>query len=206
MLPNWYFRAQKVAYRLLTPQVGAPAGIVVDWFIMLLVATNVVTVMLETVDVLAAEFGPFFWRFEVISVVVFTVEYVGRIWSAVEERAYQRILTGRLNFASRFPLVIDLLAILPCYLMLLGLGIDLRFLRPVRLFRFLRLLKLARYSESMRAFGRVFREKTADLLLALFANLLLLILAASTMYHIEHPPNRRRSCRSPRRSSGGSSR
>ena len=187
MFVRLYLKARRVAYLLLTPQVGGPAGIFVDWFIMLLIALNVAAVMLETVEPLADAYGTFFWWFEIFSVTIFTIEYVGRIWSAVEFKAYQGIISGRVRFASKFLLIIDLLAILPFYLMFFGVGIDLRFLRAVRLLRFLRLLKLARYSESMRAFGYVFYKKKEDLVLVVFINLILLILASSTMYFIENP-------------------
>lgn len=187
MPPASYYETRGFIHRLLTPQIGGPAGIFVDWFIIVLIAANVIAVMLETVDPIFEAFPTFFWWFEVVSVAVFTIEYLGRVWTAVEFDEYQGIISGRVRFASRFLLVIDLLAILPFYLTVFGVGIDLRFLRAIRLVRFLRLLKLARYSRSMLVFVVVFRNKKEDLVLAFFVNMLLLILASSMMYYIEHP-------------------
>lgn len=90
-----------------------------------------------------------------------------------------------MRFASRFLLIIDLLAILPFYLAAVGLGADLRFLRALRLIRLLRLLKLARYSESLAALSVVLRNKKPDLVIAVFANLILLTVASSAMYFAE---------------------
>lgn len=127
-----------------------------------------------------------FRAFEVFSVAVFTVEYVGRSWSAVAAPGYEGPITGPLAFASRPLLIVDLLAILPSSLGALGVGADLRFLRALRLIRLLRLFKLARYSESMQAFAIVLRKKKPDLVITLFANVLLLIVASSVVYYVEH--------------------
>lgn len=187
MLPGWYFKLRRGTHLLLTPQVGGPAGWVIDWFIMILIAINVAAVMLETVDPLSAAYGAHFYWFEVFSVAVFTVEYVGRVWTSVEFDKYDGIISGRLYFMSRFLLIIDFLAILPFYLMMFGVGVDLRFLRAIRLVRFIRLLKLARYSTSLQALGIVLRKKKPDLILVVFVNVILLVVASSIMYFIENP-------------------
>jgi voltage-gated potassium channel len=161
---------------------------------MTLIAVNVAAVILETVDPLHARYDRLFRLIEVGSVTVFSVEYIARIWSGVEARWDETDVTtlsigerlrDRLRIISRPLLLIDLLAILPFYLSALGLGIDLRVLRSLRLIRFLRLLKLVRYSQSMRAFGHAFRRKKDQLIVALTANGLLLLIASSLMYFIE---------------------
>ena len=187
MIGRRYRAARLWTWNLFTPSRGDRLGYWTDWFIMALIAANVTAVILETVDALAAAFGPQFFYFEVFSVAVFTVEYVGRVWAAVEHDEYRGLITGRLRFASRPLLIVDFLAILPFYLTAAGVGIDLRFLRALRLIRLFRLLKLARYSEAIRSFAAVFERKKERLLLAVFANGLLLVLASSTIYYIEHP-------------------
>ncbi len=174
-------------YELFAPRRGGGAGRVVDWAILLLIAVNVLAVMLETVDPILERFGGFFHVLELVSVAVFTVEYVARIWSAVEEEGYERPITGRLRYASRFLVVIDLLAILPFYLTALGVGVDLRFLRALRLVRLFRLIKLARYSDALERFVEVLRERREKLVIAASANLMLLVVASSAMYIVEHP-------------------
>jgi voltage-gated potassium channel len=78
--------------------------------------------------------------------------------------------------------LIDLLAILPFYLTL-SLSVDLRFLRVVRL---LRIFKLTRYSSAMTVLLSVLREESSSLFAALFVLLVLLMLASSGIYLIEH--------------------
>lgn len=180
-----YRVARSRTYQLFTPDLGGRIGHLTDWFILLLIVANVSAVILETVDSLSASYGWFFYRFELFSVAVFTAEYVGRVWAAVENEDYDHPLWGRLRFSTRPLLVVDLLAIVPFYLLALGVFLDLRFLRALRLIRLLRLLKLARYSDSIRAFGKVLETKKPDLVIALFANGLLLVLASSVMYYVE---------------------
>lgn len=169
---------------LFTPQRGGALGYFVDWFIMLLIAANVVAVALETVDPLYAEYESFFYWFEVVSVAIFSIEYVGRLWACTAREAHSHSIFGRLDFAKRPMILIDLLAILPFFLGPL-LPADLRFLRALRLFRFFRLFKLARYSESMLAFSHVLHRKKADLVVAFSVTLILLIVTSSLMYFVE---------------------
>jgi len=154
-----------------------------DVFIMSLIAVNVVVVMLATVEALYTAYDTFFVTFEIVSVAIFTVEYAGRIWSCTIDEDYRDPVFGRVRFAGRPFLVIDLLAILPFFLG--GFIVDLRFLRSLRLLRFFRLLKLARYSESMRRFGHVLHEKREDLTIALAATTILLLVSSSMMYFAE---------------------
>ena len=183
---------RKQTYFLFSPDEGDKWGTRVDWFIMLLIAVNVTAVILQTVDSIAATYELQFQYFEIFSVSVFTIEYLARVWSEVEgiweDNANKTItdhIRTRIYVLTRPLLIIDLVAILPFYLSAAGLGIDLRFLRALRLIRFLRLFKLVRYSESMRAFALAFNKKKGQLIVALTANGLLLIIASSVMYFIE---------------------
>lgn len=149
-----------------------------------LIVANVFATVVGTVDVVSSRFGPALRGFQLFSVAVFTVEYLARLWAAVEFDRYESALFGRIRYASRPLLIVDLLAILPFYVTL-GIGTDLRFLRALRLIRVLRVVKIARYSESLRRFSIVFRNKKPDLAIALFGNSLLLVVASSLMYVVE---------------------
>lgn len=181
-----YATSRKRTFGLLTANRGGPLGVAIDWFIMGLITVNVTAVMVQTVDPIGEAYSGFFRWFEAFSVTIFTIEYFGRVWSAIENPDYREPVSGRIRFAGRPLLLIDLVAILPFYLTGLGIASDLRFVRALRLVRLLRIIKLARYSESLQAFGTVLREKKPDLVIALFVNLLLLVVASSIMYHIEH--------------------
>lgn len=66
-------------YELFEPRLGGRAGRLVDWTVLVLIAVNVIAVMLETVDPIFERFAEVFHWLEVVSVAIFTVEYVGRI-------------------------------------------------------------------------------------------------------------------------------
>ena len=174
-------------YELFEPRLGGRAGRWVDWTILILIAVNLTAVMLETVDPVFERFADAFHWLEVVSVIIFTVEYLARIWSAVEAAEYSAPIRGRVRFALKLLVLIDLLAILPFYLAALGIGLDLRFLRALRLLRLFRMLKLARYSDAMEKFVEVLKDRREKLVIAFTANLVLLMVSSSAMYLVEHP-------------------
>lgn len=78
------------------------------------------------------------------------------------------------------------MAIIPFYLEItIGAFIDLRFVRIFRLFRLFRVLKLGRYSSSIKVLGLVFKEKLADLIIAISIVFILIILSASILFYVE---------------------
>ena len=159
-----------------------------DIFIVALIALNVIALIVATVPGLSP-YSRVFRVFELASVIIFSVEYVLRIWSCTESAEHKHPIKGRIRFSLRGMMVIDLLAILPFYVALLvpaAAVVDLRFLRAVRLMRVFRLFKLGRYSSALRTLGRVFRSKKEELGVAIFAVLVLLILASSLMYFAEN--------------------
>ncbi|GAB7010452.1 ion transporter [Halorubrum trueperi] len=176
---------RKQVYRIFAPRKGGKLGYYTDWFIMLLIIANVSAVILSTVDTIYEPYAQMFQSFEIFSVAVFTIEYVSRVWSAVEADEYTGAISGRLRFASRPLLIVDLLAIAPFYIAVTGIGVDLRFLRALRLIRLFRLLKLARYSTAIQTFGWVLKDRKEKLVIAVFANGLLLVVSSSVMYFIE---------------------
>jgi voltage-gated potassium channel len=160
-----------------------PAGRVVNAFIILLIVLNAIAFAAETVDHLADRYGSYFDAFNVFSVAVFTIEYVLRIWSAVDIPMLSRMQPwkARLRFALRPIMLVDLMAVLPFYLHFL-IPIDLRVLRVLRLFR---LLKLVRYSPALQTLGRVIADEYRALLGALLVMLVLLLFSSAVIYFLE---------------------
>jgi voltage-gated potassium channel len=156
-----------------------------DVFLITLIILNVVAVFLETVQSLYVRYSSVFHAFDVFSVAVFTIEYLLRIWTCTLNPNYQRPVLGRIKFILTPLALIDLFAFLPFYLPLL-LPFDLRFLRTFRLVRILRVLKIGRYSESLRLFGRVLNSRKAELLTSVFVIFILLIVSSSFLYQCEH--------------------
>jgi len=155
-----------------------------DIFILTLIFLNLVAVALETVDSLFQDYVVWFKGFEIFSVGVFTVEYVLRVWSCTVKPHYRHPVWGRIRYILTPLALVDLLAIVPFYLPLLSP--QLRVGRALRLFRLFRVLKLNRYTDSLKILGRVFRLKQEELLLSLFVLSVLLALASSLIYFAEH--------------------
>lgn len=159
-----------------------------DIFILTLIALNGVALVLETVQSVHVRFPGLFTVFETVSVMIFTVEYLFRLWSCVTNPTYAPAVRGRLKFAITPMALIDLLAILPFYLPYLG--VDLRMFRLARLFRLFRLAKLVRYSQALRSFGRMLESCKEELLTTLIFMMFLLMLSSCLMYFAEHDAQR----------------
>ncbi len=157
---------------------------VFDVSIVALILLNVAAMIFESVAVIREAMGSAFTIFEYISVIIFSLEYLFRIWSCVEDPRYAHPVFGRLRFA-RTPLaLVDLLAVLPFYLPFVRM--DLRMLRILRIMRIARLAKLGRYSDSLQTLGRVVGTKKEQLISTVFILLILLVIASCLMYYAEH--------------------
>lgn len=123
-----------------SPRDRDPLNRIVDVGLVLLIASNVGAVVLETVETIGRTYAELFYAFEALSVLVFTAEYVLRVWVSVEkpQAAPIKPWRARLRYMVTPLALIDLLAVAPFYLATF-IGIDLRFMR---LFRLLRILKL----------------------------------------------------------------
>ncbi len=158
---------------------------IVDLFIITLIVLNVTMVILETVGGIKETYGEFIELFETVCVLIFTVEYMLRIWCCTADKKFARPLIGRLAFMLTPLALIDFIAIFPYYVFLL-VTIPPDYTLPLRLLRLFRMLKVGRYSHSMQMFGRVIWEKRHELYIAVFALMLLLIIVSSLMYFVEH--------------------
>jgi len=156
-----------------------------DLFIMIMIFLNMIAVIMETVATVYIKYEYFFEWFEIISVVVFTLEYVGRIWTCTLIERYRHPIKGRIKFILSPIGLIDLLAILPFYLPFI-MSIDGRILRLLRLFRLVRIFKMGRYSTAFQMIANVLNRRKEELLVTLTIVLLVLVLASSLMYYVEH--------------------
>lgn len=157
---------------------------IVAVFLMILILINSVAVVLETVDDLNQRFGNVFYALEVVSIAIFTVEYVLRLWIAPLDPKYSKPFTGRLRYAFSLMALIDLLAILPAFLPLVFV-LDLRIIRFLRIFRLFRLFKMSRYVQSLNSLDDVVRSKKEELLVILVMIIMLLLFSSSLMYVVE---------------------
>ena len=157
-----------------------------DLFLVSLISLNAVALILSTVDEVHDPAPLAFRAFEIISIAVFTVEYVLRLWCCTVEERYSPPLLGRLWYAVSPLAMVDLLAIVPFYVALFGgfSALDLRLLRTLRLLA--QVARLSRYSSGIRTLARVLHEKGPQLLTVIMVLGVLLLIAASLMFFAEH--------------------
>ena len=146
---------------------------VFDLIIQTLIALSLVTFSIETLPNLSYTTRQWLRYIEILTVIIFTIEYIIRLVVA----------SRKLGFIFSFFGIIDLLSILPFYI---ASGIDLRSIRAFRLLRLLRALKIIRYSKTMRHFHRALAIARDEIILYLFVTLLLLYFAAVGIYYFEH--------------------
>lgn len=144
-----------------------------NFFIQFLIVLSVVTFSIETLPDLKKSTRDLLGVIEIFCVVIFTIEYVARIYIAEK----------KLKFVFSFFGLIDLLAILPFYL---SFGLDLRSLRLLRMFRLFRLLKLARYNRAMRHFARAMLMAKEQIILFMAITIVLIYFSAVGIYYFEH--------------------
>ena len=181
-----YHKTKHRVHTLLHPELGNTHwDRALNAFIILLILLNVIAVMLETIPSIYLPNKVFFYYFDIISVAIFSIEYILRVWSCVHEEKYSHPVYGRLKYMATPGAIIDLLAILPFYLHVF-VGLDLRILRILRLFRFLRLFRLTAYMKATKLIVNVFRSVYNQLLLSLVLALTLIIISSSLVYFPEH--------------------
>jgi voltage-gated potassium channel len=150
----------------------------------LLIFLNLLAVVLESIEEVNSQFATEFFLFECFSIFFFTLEYIGRIYSAPALLTTVRPLgkSRRLGYIWSFSGLIDLIAILPFLLQFLLPGIDLRVLRALRL---LRLLKLNQYTSAIDdLIAAVVYERKA-LLAAVYLLIISLFLSSTAVYLVE---------------------
>ncbi len=160
---------------------GDRASRIFDGVIISLILCNVFAVILDSIASVHRAMGTGLGRFETVSVAVFTVEYVLRMWSCVADPRYAHPLTGRLRFAFTPLAIVDLLAIAPFYL---PAALGGNAIAPV--LRLLRLAKIGRYYGSLAVVREVFRDKREELALTAVMMSILLVVASTLMYLVEN--------------------
>jgi len=164
-------------------QSGGFFGHVIEIVLVSLIIANVLAYTLESIPDISARYDTLFSWLEMTSVVVFTLEYLVRIWTAPEDPTVTRgRLWGRISFALRPMMLIDLISFAPAYVALFIPFIDLRFLRLIRL---LRLLKIARYSPALSTLMQVLAEERRALYGTLLLLLCAMVFAAAAMHVVE---------------------
>ena len=160
---------------------GDWASLASDWFLITLVLTNIAAVVLESVNVLEAKYAAEFAWFETVSVVIFSAEYLLRVWATGSASPEQPWLARRRYMLGFYGLV-DLLSIAPFYLAVLVPGLDLRVLRVLRL---LRVLKISHFNTALEDLIQAIWHERKTLFSAIYLLLIAVLLCSSIMYFAE---------------------
>ncbi len=164
---------------------GDIASGIFDVCIMALILANVLSVFLGTFNI-PAYVRSLLADAEVFSIVIFSIEYILRVWTADFLYEDTPPLKAKVKYVFSFMALIDLLAILPFYIPLV-ITVDLRVLRMLRLVRLLRAVKANRYASSLHKILDVIRQKSAELLSAILMLLVLMLISSVLIYYIENP-------------------
>ena len=178
-------RLQRRVYEVLDGAVMDRTSKMVEIFIASLVVANVVAIILESVQSLHDEYEQFFYVFDTFSVIVFSIEYVLRVWSyGRKHMGTEPGLTwrGRKEYLFSIYGLVDFFSTVPFYLQLLMPGTDLRVLR---MFRLLRIFKLSRYNSAMDDMFEAIKSERDSFSSALFLLFISCLLFSSLIYIIE---------------------
>ncbi|MDA8928527.1 ion transporter [Gammaproteobacteria bacterium] len=172
------------ALRLLEKgQHGDKASHYCDYFLSGLIVVNVLCICIESVPELAVRHSAILSAIEVFSMAIFSTEYCARIWVAAS-----KVEDGASEFARRLRYIlspnglVDLIAILPNLLEYAGFGLDLRW---VRILRLLRLLKISHYTPAFTTLFDVLREERYPLSATLYLLLVAMFFSSASLYLLE---------------------
>ena len=157
-------------------EADTPAGKLFDIFLLAFIVLSIVAVMLESIESVKADFGHLLVVIEWIITIIFTLEYIFRIW----------VVRKPWRYITSFYGIIDLLAILPTFIGLFISGAaGLLVIRALRLLRVFRILKVNRYTHAGIALKEALQASMTKISVFLFTVMMMVIIIGTTMYLIE---------------------
>ena len=158
------------------------AGKLFDLYLLAFIVMSVLTVMLESIPELKLRYYPVFYSLEWIFTIAFTVEYILRVWSAPNRKEYITSYWG----------IIDLVAILPSYLILIpwiSIYGSLRVLRAMRLLRIFRILKLNKYTSQYQVLMHSIMVSLPKITIFVSFLMILVVILGTLIYVVEGGSN-----------------
>jgi voltage-gated potassium channel len=159
-----------------------------EFFMMGLILLNGIAMIIGTVDWIQLQYDWILLPFEIVSVLIFSIEYIILLWVCTEHKEYSDPIWGRIKYAMTPIAIINLVSVLPAFVPFL-LPIDLRSLRLFRLFRMIRLLKLTKYSDSLKTLLKVLDSRKEQLIMTCLITAFLVLIAAIFMFYAETGEN-----------------
>lgn len=183
-MKNWE-KVKKRIFEII--QIGNQADVpslIFDVFIVCVILLNILITFCQTFEQLA-RYAFLMQTVELVTIVIFTVEYILRLWTA--QYLYPETGHGqaKLKFMFSFYGIVDLLTILPYFLPFVFPSGAVAF----RMFRVVRILRLFRINAKYDAFHvitTVLREKRSQLMYSIFLVLVLMMASSLCMYGLEH--------------------
>lgn len=163
----------KNALKKLVEDPSSKRGRWFDNFIQTLIILSLVSFSVDTLPNLSTQTHHLLESFELFCVIVFTFEYVVRIYVADKPIRYIFSFYG----------IIDLAAILPFYL---RTAFDLRSLRAFRILRVFRTFKMIRYNKALHRFNVAFGIVKEEMVLFFIISAIFIFLSATGIYYFEH--------------------
>ena len=164
-------------------QAGDVASMCCDYFLSSLILINVICICLESVPEIAVAYAAPLVLVEAFSMTVFSVEYLARIWvSASKVGDGPTEVSRRLRYVFGWQGMVDAVAILPNFLTYIGFGMDLRW---VRILRLLRLLKINHYSPAFKTLFDVLSEERYSLSATLYLLFVAMFFSSAALYVLE---------------------
>ena len=161
-------------------QSGTASGKLFDVLLIAAILMSVTAVMLESIAGVRAQIGGVLKSVEWAFTVLFTVEYLLRLWCVRRPRVY----------ATSFYGIVDLLAVLPTYLALFVTGSGyLLVIRILRILRLFRVLKLARYVTAADTLVEAMVQSWRKIIVFLYVIVTIVVLFGSLMFLVEGPEN-----------------
>lgn len=165
---------------------GDTASRVFDGLIMTLISFSVLSIILESFEEISSKYSSLLSAFETFSVMVFTAEYLLRIWTS--DFLYPDSKHPKLKYMTSIMAIIDLIAILPFFLPFISA--DMRFLRMFRLLRIarvLRVFKLGRYVDALHVIAKVISKSASQLVMSIVICFFVMLFSSIIMYTVENP-------------------
>ena len=159
-----------------------------DFFILTLIIVNTSLIIIETFDGIPSGMRYIFHYIEIFTVIVFTIEYVLRVWTADylhPSPSKRKPFVAQLKFMFSPMAILDLLAILPFFVPFLFPN-SLMVVRTLRVMRLFRLFKINRYSNALSMLARAFKKNSPQLVTSMLVLFILIMISAVVMYEIEH--------------------
>ena len=172
-------RLKKELYRIIFGTASS-GGRFFDLSLLVLILISILSVMLESVPSYHDKYGDWFEIMEWTITILFSIEYIVRIW----------VLKKPIRYIFSFYGIIDFLSILPSFDGLYWTGTQgLLVLRGLRLLRIFRILHLPKYSEESKAILLALQNSRHKISVFLMTVVAIVVIVATLMYSVEGPEN-----------------